>query len=263
MRLAATIVLACVAAALTPAAAHAATATVTGGALYVTAQPGEANTLTISAGLTVVDNGVTLITGAVATEVVVELGDHHATLLDGDRLEPIHRFKTRFALHGGPKFSPDGRFVASIANEHKIEMWSLETGEMLFPQENTHHGGVLSVDTSPDGSLIATGGEEGEVHGEPFVAEEVSDAPLQDLLDLVLLDVVMPGMSGRELSDRLQTMQPDVKVLYMSGYTDEAIVHHGVLEPGVAFLEKPFTPDLLLRRVRETLDAVESSVRQQ
>lgn len=76
--------------------------------------------------------------------------------------------------------------------------------------------------------------------------------------ELLLTDVVMPGISGRELADRLHKIQPDAKVLYMSGYTDEAIVRHGVLEPGVAFIEKPFTPELLLRRVRETLDAVPS-----
>ena len=72
-------------------------------------------------------------------------------------------------------------------------------------------------------------------------------------VDLLLTDVIMPGMSGRELADRLLESQPDLKVLFMSGYTDEAISQHGVLADGVSFLEKPFTPDLLLQRVREVL----------
>jgi len=74
-------------------------------------------------------------------------------------------------------------------------------------------------------------------------------------VDLVLTDVIMPGMSGKDMSKHLQAKQPDLPVLYMSGYTDEAIVQHGVLEPGINFIQKPFTPDALALKVREVLDA--------
>jgi len=66
--------------------------------------------------------------------------------------------------------------------------------------------------------------------------------------------VVMPGMDGRALSESLSQLHPEMKVLYMSGYTTNSIVHHGVLEEGINYLQKPFTVDTLAKKVREVLD---------
>jgi two-component system cell cycle sensor histidine kinase/response regulator CckA len=74
-------------------------------------------------------------------------------------------------------------------------------------------------------------------------------------IDLVITDVVMPGMPGPELAQRLEASQPGLRVLYMSGYADDTMARHGVNEEHVSFLAKPFTPDELARRVREVLDA--------
>ena len=72
--------------------------------------------------------------------------------------------------------------------------------------------------------------------------------------DLLLTDVVMPGMNGRVLAEQLSPRQPGMRVLYMSGYTDSFIAGHGVLEPGTHLLHKPFTDEVLIRKVREVLD---------
>jgi two-component system cell cycle sensor histidine kinase/response regulator CckA len=65
----------------------------------------------------------------------------------------------------------------------------------------------------------------------------------------------MPGMSGRQIAAQVQATRPEARILYMSGYTDDTIVERGILEPGLAFVQKPFSAESLLRKVREVLEA--------
>jgi CheY-like chemotaxis protein len=91
----------------------------------------------------------------------------------------------------------------------------------------------------------------------PSRAYEMAQAH-PDVIDLLLTDVIMPGMNGQELYQRLLEMRPDLPALFVSGYTNDVVVHNGTLEEGINFLQKPFTREQLIGKVDQTLGGTSS-----
>ena len=87
----------------------------------------------------------------------------------------------------------------------------------------------------------------------------VKQQPATGHIDLLFTDVVMPHMSGKELADRVRALYPHIRILFTSAYTENAIIHQGVLDKGVALLQKPFTPSALAHKLREVLDQPDAS----
>ena len=85
------------------------------------------------------------------------------------------------------------------------------------------------------------------------LTEALRLAEQTETIHLLLTDVIMPEMNDRELHQEVVAMHPDIKVLYMSGYTDDVIVHHGILDEGINYLQKPFTVHTLTRKVKQVL----------
>jgi two-component system, cell cycle sensor histidine kinase and response regulator CckA len=123
---------------------------------------------------------------------------------------------------------------------------------------------VLLVEDDPQlrqlsSSVLTHCGYRMLVASSPEEGIEICRANHRDIR-LLVTDVVMPRMNGRQLAEQIQQVSPNVKVLYISGYTNNAIVHYGVLDPGLSFLPKPFTLSALVAKVREVLDSEAAQV---
>ena len=132
--------------------------------------------------------------------------------------------------------------------------------EIEHPPVENLSGSEIVLIVEDDNSLRKLAQKSLQPHGyRVLVAKNGEDAlriskEHEGTIDLMITDVVMPKMGGKETAERLQPLHPQMKVIYMSGYTDDAIVHHSVLAPGLNFLEKPFSPKGLAHKVRKVLD---------
>ncbi len=149
-------------------------------------------------------------------------------------------------------------YFPRLTGQHDIPAWSVRESGAPSPDSVGGNESVLVVEDDPQVNKLAV--ETLEERGYrvlsapdgPTALRMLDDAPP---IDLLLTDVVLPnGMNGRQLSDEMLRRRPDIKVLFVTGYTRSAIIHHGRLDPDIDLLTKPFTADALTRKVRQILD---------
>jgi CheY-like chemotaxis protein len=144
-----------------------------------------------------------------------------------------------------PRFRGDEMAASSTARN----VSALPTGtpdEIIFVVEDEPQVRNVSVEALRDLGYT--------VLQAPGPNEALDQLGAQPSIDLLFTDIVMPAMSGRQLADKALALRPDLKVLFTTGYTRNAVVHNGVLDPGTAFLQKPFSVEQLAVKVREVLD---------
>ena len=171
------------------------------------------------------------------------------------------------AVHG--IIRQNGGFIEVESQSGVGTTFSLFLPRVSHPAEKTSFRAQLQEHGQVEGATILLVEDDGGVRalvkdilrssGYRIVEADNGNAALviendyEGKIDLLLTDVIMPGITGAELAKTLGAKRPDMKILYMSGYTNEAIDRHGVLQEGIAFLQKPFTTRVLLEKVRQIL----------
>ena len=137
---------------------------------------------------------------------------------------------------------------------------SADVAKAATPRPRAARGSETVLVAEDEAPVRAVARQVLERHGYTVLEAPSAEAALDiatrysGTIHLLLTDVIMPGISGPELANRLADLRPEARVIFMSGYTDDAVTRHGVLGPGLAYLQKPFTPDTLGLKVREVLD---------
>jgi two-component system NtrC family sensor kinase len=148
-------------------------------------------------------------------------------------------------------------YFPRLTGQHEIPAWSARQSGAPSPDHAGGNESVLVVEDDPQVNKLAV--ETLEERGYRVLSAPDGPTALRMLdaapIDLLLTDVVLPnGMNGRQLSEEVLRRRPDVKVLFVTGYTRNAIIHHGRLDPDIDLLTKPFTADALTRKIRQILD---------